>query len=162
MRLGMSGVNLMLPAASTLLEAVTTAARAAILPDGVSTRRRGCPGNAVGGRRQRQRHLLTEFRNQRAQPLTTTDRGIAILRADLVANGDIFQILAGETGAEDESDVSAQSPRSFGSAEAHEKSNRREASSMARLARTRAARNSSVSPARALRRPMRIFWPEAR
>ena len=30
---------------------------------------------------------------------------------------------------------------------------------MARLARTRAARNSSVSPARALRRPIRIFWP---
>ena len=35
----------------------------------------------------------------------------------------------------------------------------REASSMARLARTSAARKSSVSPARALRRPMRIFWP---
>ena len=31
---------------------------------------------------------------------------------------------------------------------------------MARLARTRAARNSSVSPARALRRPMRIFCPD--
>jgi hypothetical protein len=33
---------------------------------------------------------------------------------------------------------------------------------MARLARTSAARNSSVSPGRALRRPIRIFWPEAR
>ena len=31
---------------------------------------------------------------------------------------------------------------------------------MARLARTSVARKSSVSPARALRRPMRIFWPD--
>ena len=37
MRLGMSGANLMLPAASTLLDTVTMAARAAILPAGVST-----------------------------------------------------------------------------------------------------------------------------
>ena len=55
--------------------------------------------------------------------------------------------------------VSAQTPRSFGSTDAQETSTRRAASSMARLARTRAARNSSVSPGRALRRPMRIFWP---
>jgi len=35
--LGMSGENLMLPDASTLLDTVTMAARAAILPEGVST-----------------------------------------------------------------------------------------------------------------------------
>ena len=33
----MSGANLILPAASTLLDTVTTAARATILPAGVST-----------------------------------------------------------------------------------------------------------------------------
>src|SRR6202020_2110063 len=56
--------------------------------------------------------------------------------------------------------VPAQSPRSFGKAEAQDTSALpREASSMARLARTKAARNSSVSPARALRRTIRIFWP---
>ena len=56
--------------------------------------------------------------------------------------------------------VPAQSLRSFGSADAQEASNLREASSMARLVRTSVARNSSVSPARALRRPIRIFCPE--
>ena len=56
--------------------------------------------------------------------------------------------------------VPPQSPRSRGRTEAQDTSALpREASSMARLARTSAARNSSVSPARALRRPMRIFWP---
>src|ERR1700760_826715 len=57
--------------------------------------------------------------------------------------------------------VPAQSPRSLGNADAQDTSVLpSEALSIARLARTRAARNSSVSPARALRRPMRIFWPD--
>src|SRR5271155_2281526 len=37
MRLGISGANLIFPAANTLLDTVMTAARAAILPEGVST-----------------------------------------------------------------------------------------------------------------------------
>src|SRR6202022_4853099 len=69
--------------------------------------------------------------------------------------------LAGKLGPSTNSLGPAQSPRSFGRTDAQDTSPLppREASSTARLARTRAAKNSSVSPARALRRPTRIFGP---
>ena len=79
----------------------------------------------------------------------------------LSTDGDVFQILAREIGAEHEfrrarpvAEILRQHRR------AGDVEPAAQASSMARLARTRAARNSSVSPARALRRPMRIFWPD--
>ena len=58
------------------------------------------PDDAIGRCRQRQRHLLAELCDQRAQSLTAADRGVAILRTGLVADGDILQVLARETGAE--------------------------------------------------------------
>ena len=59
-------------------------------------------------------------------------------------------------GPSTNSTVGRQSPRSFGSACAQEMSALpRAASAIARLARTSAARKSSISPSRALRRPIR-------
>jgi hypothetical protein len=46
--------------------------------------------------------LFAEFCDQRSQSLPTTDRRIAVLRAGLVDDGDILQVLAGEVGAEHE------------------------------------------------------------
>ena len=72
-----------------------------------------------------------------------------------------FRSLPAKLAPSTNSAAPAQSPRSFGRTDAQDVSSLpRAASSMARLARTSAAKNSSVSPARALRRPMRIFWPD--
>ena len=60
------------------------------------------PADLIGRRRQRQRQLLAEFGDQRAQALAAGDRGVAILRADLVDHGNILQILARGIGAEHE------------------------------------------------------------
>jgi hypothetical protein len=156
----MSGVNLILPAASTLLDTVTMAARADLARRRLHRDIAAVPADLAGRRRQRQRDLLAKFGDQRAEALAAGDRGVAILRADLVDHRDVFQILAHGIGAEHEFRRARPVAEIFRQTDAQDTSALpRDASSMARLARTRAARNSSVSPARALRRPMRIFWP---
>src|SRR5882672_1828293 len=137
----------MLPAASTLLDTVTTAARAAILPAGVSTltsrllqtmRLAGVDSDSGTGSPS----FAISVPNPCRQP-------IAVLRScarDLSPTETSFKSLPEKLAPNTNSVVPAQSPRSFGSTEAQETSNRRAASSIARLARTRAARNSSVSP----------------
>src|SRR6267154_1805487 len=151
----------MLPAANTLLDTVTMAARAAILPEGVSTvtSRRSqeirlagvdsdsgtCSPSFAISVPSPWRQAIAMLRSC-ARTLSTTERSLRSLPAKLAPSTN--------------SAVAAQSPRSFGTTDPQETSDRREASSMARLARTRAARNSSVSPARAKRRPIRIFWPD--
>ena len=138
------------------------AARAAILPAGVSTvTSRPLQAMRLAGVDSASGTSLAELGDQRAQALAAGDRGVAILRAGLVDRrkrpSDPCRwhwrrarippcppSRRGPSAAPTAQDTSALP---------------REASSMARLARTSAARKSSVSPARALRRPMRIFWP---
>ena len=157
----MSGVNLMLPAASTLLDTVTMAARAAILPAGVSTvtsrllqpTRLAGVDSASGTCSPSLAISVPRPWRQAIAALRSCARALSIAERS-------FRSLPVKLAPSTNSAAPAQSPRSFGSTEAQATSALpREASSMARLARTRAARNSSVSPARALRRPMRIFWP---
>ena len=135
------------------------AARAAILPAGVSTATsRLLQLTRLAGVDSDTGICSPSFATSVPRPCrhaTTTLRSCA--RALSIAEMSLRSLpvkLAPKTN----SAVAAQSPRSFGSAVAQATSARpREASSIARLARTRAARNSSVSPARALRRPMRIL-----
>ena len=152
----------MLPAASTLLDTVTMAARAAILAGG---RLHGdiavAPGDATGRRRQRQRHLLAEFCDQRAHALTAADRGIAILRAGLVDRRRDLSDPCRRNRRRARIPLRPPSRRDPSAA----RTRKRRRPCRARLRRWRGwrapgrPRNSSVSPARALRRPMRIFWP---
>ena len=102
-RFGMSGVNLMLPAASTLLDTVTMAARATILPDGVSTvTSRLLQLTRLAGVDSASGTCSPSLAISVPMPCRQSERGIAVLRAGLVDRGDVFQILAGETGAEHE------------------------------------------------------------
>ena len=103
--MGSSGANLMTPDVSTLLDAVTIAARAAILPAGVSTvTSRPFHSTRVARVDSATGTPLAEFGDQRAQSLAAGQRGAAILRAGFVERGYILQILAGGVGAEQKFD----------------------------------------------------------
>ena len=96
-------MNLILPATSTSVETVMMAARAAILPDGVSTvTSRPFQAMWLAGVDSASGKLLAEPRHQRAQALAAADRIGAVLRMRLVDRGNILQILAGGIGAEHE------------------------------------------------------------
>ena len=107
------------------------------------------------------RHWLAELREQHAESLFAIDRGVALRRTRLIAHREIFQILSSGAGAEHKFHRAEPKRRDPSAAR------RAQATSIfprglrrwRALARTSAARNCSVSPARALRRPMRIFWP---
>ena len=137
------------------------AARAAILPAGVSTvTSRPLQAMRLAGVDSASGTCAPSFAISAPSPWR---QAIAALRscARALSIAEIsFRSFPVALAPSTNSTVPAQSPRSFGSTEAQDTSALpREPSSMARLARTSAARNSSVSPARALRRPMRIFWP---
>ncbi|MGY4628428.1 hypothetical protein ACVWY3_006184 [Bradyrhizobium sp. USDA 4486] len=149
------------PEVSTLVETVMMAARAAILPLCVSTLtsrllqtiRLAGVDNATGACSPSLVMSVPRPWRQAMGALRSCARALSIADSS-------FKSLPAKLAPSMNSAAPAQSPRSFGSAEAQEVSSLpRAASSMARLARTSAARNSSVSPARALRRPMRIFCP---
>ena len=102
-RFGMSGVNLILPAASTLLDTVMMAARAAILPAGVST--------VTSRLLQAMRLAGVDSDSGTCSPSLAIRvpspwrQAIAVLRScarALSIDGDVLQILAGEVGAEHE------------------------------------------------------------
>ena len=138
-----------------------TAARAAILPAGVSTvTSRLLQAMRLAGVDSESGTCSPSFAISVPRPWRQAMAALRSCARALPITEMSFRSLPVALAPSTNSAVPAQSPRSFGSTEAHDTSALpRDASSMARLARTRAARNSSVSPARALRRPMRIFWP---
>ena len=93
----------MLPATSTLLDTVMMAARAAILPDGVSTvTSRPFQATRFAGVDSASGKLPPSLVDQRAQALAAADRIGAVLRVRPVHRGNVLQILAGGIGAEHE------------------------------------------------------------
>ena len=139
-----------------------TAARAAILPAGVSTvTSRLLQAMRLAGVDSASGTCSPSFAISVPSPWRQATAALRSPARALSIAETSFRSLPVALAPSTNSAVPAQSPRSFGSAEAQDTSALpREASSMARLARTSAARNSSVSPARALRRPTRIFWPK--
>ena len=150
----------MLPAAKTVVDTVMTAARARILPDGVSTLTPRLPHPIrLAGVDSATGTCSPSFAINVPSPWR---QAIAVLRScarDLSPTEISFRSLPEKLAPSTNSAVSAQMPevlrqdRRAGDVEAARGVVDRA------VARTSAARNSSISPGRALRRPMRIFCP---